>query len=89
MKQSLIEAKQIAEADSHLSDFDIHIEGNELRLTKKGESFTRLIPKEKNGQWRMEYFLNRERWEHIEFSGTLKECLTFLSENPHYLFWNR
>jgi hypothetical protein len=35
----------------------------------------------------MEYFRNREGWECIDFTGTLKECLEFLSENEHYLFW--
>lgn len=87
MEQSLAQAKRIAEADPQLRAFDIHIEGKELRLVKDGEGFARLVQTNKPGEWRMEYFCNRERWEHIDFSGTLEECLSFLSENPHYLFW--
>ncbi|MEZ4599714.1 MAG: hypothetical protein R2940_07990 [Syntrophotaleaceae bacterium] len=87
MKESLDQAQRIARSDPHLQAFDIHITGNELRLAKGGESFARLFQTEKEGYWRMEYFHNREKWEHIDFVGTLEECLEFLSGNPHYLFW--
>jgi hypothetical protein len=87
MKKSLAQAKKIAESDPHLSTFDIQVRGNELRLEKGGECFARLVQAEKEGYWRMEYFRNREKWDHIDFTGTLEECLEFLSENPHYLFW--
>jgi hypothetical protein len=87
MDRLIAKAKAIAQADPHLAQFDVRSEGNELHLMRKGESFARLVPASKAGQWRMEYFLNRERWEIIDFSGTLEECLAFLAENPHYLFW--
>jgi hypothetical protein len=87
MDRLIAKAKHIAQADPHLARFDIRSEGNELHLFREGEIFTRLIPEGNAGQWRMEYFFNRERWEIIDFSGTLEECLAFLADNPHYLFW--
>jgi hypothetical protein len=87
MKQSLKKARQIAAATPNLASFDIHVEGEELHLSKKGEVFARLIATGKPDEWRMEYFFNRERWEIIDFVGTLEECLAFLVDNPHYLFW--
>lgn len=87
MTDMLEKAKRIALADPHLSQFDIHIEGNELHLCKEGECFARMITGDSSNQWRMAYFHNLERWEYIDFTGTLEECLAFLSDNPHYLFW--
>lgn len=87
MQQNLRTAIHYAKADRNLSEFDISIQGNELHLSRKGESFARLLPAEKSHLWRMEYFHQEERWEHIDFTGTLEECLAFLAENTHYLFW--
>lgn len=87
MKNMLAKARRIALADPHLSQFDIHIEGNELHLCKEGECFARLIADDPPGVWRMAYFHNLERWEYLDITGTLEECLAFLSDNPHYLFW--
>lgn len=62
------------------------VEG-ELHLFRGDDHFARLIPTEKEGIWRMEYFHNLERWECYDFRGSLKECLAFLTEKHHYLFW--
>lgn len=87
MKQILKDAVRFAQSDPHLAKFEVSAQGNELHLSKGGESFARLLPEEKKHHWRMEYFHQEERWEHIDFSGTLEECLAFLAENTHYLFW--
>lgn len=87
METMLEKAQEIAHSDPHLSQFRIHIEGNELHLSKEGDCFARLIATEQPDLWRMAYFHNLERWEYIDFTGTLEECLAFLSANPHYLFW--
>lgn len=83
----LEKAKRIALTDPHLSQFVIHIEGNELHLSKGGDCFARLIATDQPTLWRMAYFHNLERWEHLNFTGNLEECLAFLADNPHYLFW--
>lgn len=87
MKANLKQAREVAGRDPQLSAFEITIAGPELHLSKGGECFARLIPTDRPEQWRMEYFAHREGWEHIHFAGTLEECLDFLAENPHYLFW--
>ncbi len=87
MKRILKEAIRIAKSDPHLATFEVSAQGNELHLSKGGESFARLLPAKKENHWRMEYFHQADRWEHIDFSGTLEECLAFLAENTHYLFW--
>ncbi len=87
MKRILKAAVRFAQSDPHLAKFEISAQGNELHLSKDGESFARLLPAEKADLWRMEYFHQEERWEHIDFTGTLEECLAFLAENTHYLFW--
>ena len=87
MKRILKNALRFAQSDPHLTEFDISAIGNELHLSKGGTSFARLLPTEKADHWRMEYFQQRERWEEIDFTGTLEECLAFLAENTHYLFW--
>lgn len=87
MKNMLEKARQIARSDPHLSRFEIHIEDDELHLSKNGECFARLIAIDHPRLWRMAYFHNLERWEYLDFTGTLEECLAFLADNPHYLFW--
>lgn len=87
MNEMLETAKRIALKDPHLSQFDIYIEGNELHLCKEGDCFARLISTDQPKLWRMAYFHNLERWEYINFTGNLEECLAFLADNPHYLFW--
>lgn len=87
MNDTLENAKRIAGKDPHLSQFDIYIDGNELHLGKEGECFARLITADTPGMWRLAYFHNLERWEYLDFTGTLEECLAFLADNPHYLFW--
>lgn len=79
-------AQKLVAARSNLAAFGVHRHGDELHLVKEGDSFVRLLPVAEDG-WRMEYFHNLERWEIIDFTGSLEECLDFLATSPHYLFW--
>ncbi|WP_305041983.1 hypothetical protein [Geoalkalibacter sp.] len=74
-------------ADPRLAGCRISREGEEIHLARGDELFVRLIPAAAQGLWRMESFRNQERWEIIEFQGTLDECLEFLGAHPHYLFF--
>jgi len=87
MDRLLEEARLLIEREPKLAGYDIHAVGKELHLAKGDEVFTRLIPTDRPDRWRMEYFQNRKRWEHIDFTGSLHECLEFLASSPHYLFW--
>ena len=89
MKRSLEEARRLIEGDKTLAEFIIFLEGDELHLSKGDECFVRLIPEEKSGLWRIEYFHNEKRWERIDFTGSLAACLELLAESPHYLYWDR
>ncbi len=89
MKENLARAREKIRNRPELKDFEVHRDGKELHLRKAGESFARLIPAGETGEWEIEVFQNRESWEILDFSGSLEECLDFLIENPHYLFWNR
>jgi hypothetical protein len=73
--------------DPRLADLQFREEQGELHLSRGDKAFARLIPAEKEGIWRMEYFRNLERWETLDFKGSLEECLDFLAEKSHYLFW--
>jgi len=68
-------------------DMEIREVDGEIHLSRRDETFARLIPTEKKGVWRMEYFRNREEWELSDIQGSLEECLTFLTDQHHYLFW--
>lgn len=87
MDDMLSEARGLLRSDPKLADLIIREEDGEFHLFRGDDRFARLLPSGQEGVWRMEYFRNRERWECIDFRGTLKECLGFLSENDHYLFW--
>lgn len=86
MPDRLQTAQQLLATRPVLAAFEIHRHGDELHLVKAGESFVRLVPVTDDG-WRMEYFHNLERWEVIDFTGSLEACLDFLNDSPHYLFW--
>lgn len=87
MEDLLNEARSLLGTNAKLSGLVIRKEGDEFHLFRGDDHFARLRPTEKEGIWCMEYFRNRERWECLDFRGSLKECLAFLSENDHYLFW--
>jgi hypothetical protein len=87
MKGNLRKARLLAATSPTLAEFDIRQEGEALHLTRKGDCFARLTPTGRPGTWCMAYFLNRERWKCIDFTGTLVECLELLKDKPHYLFW--
>lgn len=87
-------ATTLEQAESYLrsrisppEDMEIREVEGELHLYRGDEKFARLIPTEQEGLWRMEYFRNREEWELYDIRGSLEECLTFLTEQHHYLFW--
>lgn len=87
MDDMMSEARRHIQADPKLADVTLREDKGELHLLRGDDWFARLIPTKVEGNWRMEYFRNRERWECLDFRGTLKECLDFISENEHYLFW--
>lgn len=87
MENMLSEARHFIRSDPKLAGLVIREVEGELHLLQGDERFARLLPGDREGVWRMEYFRNRESWECLDFTGTLKECLEFLSENEHYLFW--
>ena len=87
MKENLDRAIQFLETKPELAGYEVRQVEGELHLSKGSDCFVRLIPAEKEGEWHIEHFHNREHWECIDFVGSLEECLDFLSDNPHYLFW--
>lgn len=86
MANMLDEARRAIWSDPRLSGLDVREVEGELHLLQGDDRFARLLPG-RDDLWRMEYFRNRESWECLDFRGTLKECLEFLLENEHYLFW--
>ena len=87
MKENLARALKFLKTKPELAEYEIrHVEG-ELHLSKGSDCFVRLTPDQKGGAWSMVHFHNREHWESIDFAGSLEECLDFLSDNTHYLFW--
>ncbi|OHB32517.1 MAG: hypothetical protein A2X84_04435 [Desulfuromonadaceae bacterium GWC2_58_13] len=87
MSESLDRIIQFLQEKPELTGYSVREEGKELHLSKGSESFVRLIPTGKKEVWRMEHFHNQKRWEHVDCTCSLDECLDFLSANPHYLFW--
>lgn len=87
MRENLNEAEHYLRIDPKLADFQVREDDGELHLFRGDDRFARLIPDEKEGLWRMEYFRNEEQWERLDFRGTLRECLDFITDNRHFLFW--
>ncbi|PLX86275.1 MAG: hypothetical protein C0617_01455 [Desulfuromonas sp.] len=87
MTETLDKVKQVLGADPRFAEVLVREDGRELHLFRGDAHFARLIPMPKEGRWRMELFRNLEEWECLDFQGRLEECLEFLSDNPHYLFW--
>lgn len=88
MNEYLDYVVQLLQNRPELTGYSIREEGSELHLSKGSDCFVRLIPTERPGIWRMEHFHNQERWEHVDCTCSLEECIDFLSDNPQYLFWN-
>jgi len=80
-------ARRLLERDPKLAGVLVREEGGELHLLRGDDCFARLIPGEREGVWRIEVFRNMERWECLDFLGSMEECVDFLLENPHYSFW--
>lgn len=89
MEENLRKAREIIGRKKRLAGFALRDEAGELHLEKAGDVFARLIPAGQEGGWRIELFRPTEGWEIVDFTGTLEECLEFLTEHPHYLFWER
>lgn len=87
MENMLSEARHAIGSDPKFFGLVVQEVEGELHLLQGDDRFARLRPGGEEGRWVMEYFRNRESWECLDFAGTLKECLEFLSENEHYLFW--
>ncbi len=89
METDLESVERQLRIDPRLRGFEIRSEGEELHLEKHEEKFARLSPSDMKGEWRMETFQETEEWEIGSFSGTLEECLDFLTTHPRYQFWER
>lgn len=89
MTEHLENARRLIAADPNLAGFQVSLDGDELHLAKGDDSFARLIPVDTSGHWRIEAFHNEKRWERIDFTGPLKECLELISASPHYFYWGR
>jgi hypothetical protein len=87
INRTLQKIRQRMEADPALALFEIRQQGAAIHLASRQGAFARLMPVLAADRWRMAYFLNRDRWRCIDFSGTLEECLDLLRDCPHYLFW--
>lgn len=87
MDDMLKQARELLASNPKLVDLQVREEGGELHLLRGDDCFARLIPGMRKGVWRLEVFRNQEQWECLDFQGTLAECMAFLTENPHYLFW--
>lgn len=87
MSESLNRVVRFLREKPELAGYTVRAEGKELHLSKGSDCFVRLIPTEQPGIWRMEHFQNQERWEHVDCTCPLDECLEFLSANPQYIFW--
>ena len=88
MDERLRLVREKLQANGHLAELAVREEAGELHLMRGDDCFARLIPTDREEIWRMEYFRNIERWECLDFQGTLEECLDFLFESEHYRFWN-
>ncbi|MBW2452696.1 MAG: hypothetical protein JRE16_03960 [Deltaproteobacteria bacterium] len=89
MTLSLLKAEELIKERKTLVEFTVTQVGPELHLAKHDVCFARLIPAEDSNQWRIEYFHNEKRWESLDFTGSLEECLDLLANSPHYRFWER
>ncbi len=87
MKESLDRVARFLKTQPELAGYEVRQDKGELHLSRGSDCFVRLIPEEKKGQWHIEHFHNQERWECLDFVGSLEECLDLLTENTHYLFW--
>ncbi len=87
MEERLARAAMRLKEKPQLAGYEVRQVEGELHLSKGSECFARLIPTGKTNEWRIEHFHNQERWESVDFVGSLEECLDFLSDNPHFLFW--
>ena len=88
MESHLGAARVRIEADRAFAGFTVARQGRELHLVKGDETFVRLIPTETTDQWRIAFFHNEKRWQHIDFTGSLEACLDLLSQSPRYLYWD-
>ena len=89
MGADLDKAREIIARSERLRVFSVQRQGAELHMEKGGESFARLRPGTGRDAWCIEVFREAEEWEILDFQGTLEQCLDFLTEQPHYLFWDR
>jgi hypothetical protein len=89
MESDLLMIQKFLQNDSRLAGFNVRRQGDELHLEKGGDSFARLIPTAQVGKWQLEYFREEEGWEISRFVGTVEECLEFMADHRHYVFWER
>lgn len=87
MDQHLDRIRELLQTNTILTDYKAYREGNLIHLSCTWGDFARLEPTSQGERWKMDFFINRDRWRRFEFTGTIEECLELLREAPHYLFW--
>lgn len=88
MKEPLDVARSVIKNDRAFAAFTVREQGGELHLARGDESFVRLVPAGTGATWRIELFHNEERWERVDFTGSLSACLDLLAQSPQYLYWD-
>jgi hypothetical protein len=87
MDGHLRKIRELLQKDPVLAGYSAYPNGDQIHLKCGWGDFARLHPDTGADRWKMEFYLNRDRWRCFDFTGTLEECLELLSEAPHYLFW--
>lgn len=87
MDQHLNKIQELLQAASILPQYKAYREHDQIHLRCDWGDFARLSPTSQGERWKMDFFINRDRWRRFEFTGTIEECLELLREAPHYLFW--
>lgn len=87
MDQHLKIIRELLNKDPVLAEYKAYRNGGQIHLVCSWGDFARLTPEAHPERWKMDFFLNRDRWRCLDFTGTLEECLELLCEAPHYLFW--
>lgn len=87
MEQHLKTIRDHLKTNPVLPPYEAYVNDDQIHLRCSWGDLARLRPESHPDRWKMEFYLNRDRWRCFDFTGTLDECLELLYEAPHYLFW--
>ncbi|APG23828.1 DUF3024 domain-containing protein [Syntrophotalea acetylenica] len=79
--------REMLKKHPELAGYAAYSHCDRIHLRCNWGDFARLRHLPGENRWKMDFYLNRERWRRYDFTGTLEECLELLNEAPHYLFW--